>query len=132
MQCPSEDIKDMLVAESSLGLDFSTNLFIGKEPIKPSNCVTIFDTYGFAPDLNLKDQGYEKPIVSLRVRDRDYMTGFNLAQEIKDSLHGRSHETWNGTLYTVIYCSSGPALLDWDDNGNARFVLSINLQRRSV
>jgi len=132
MNASSEDIKDMLVADSSLGLTFATNLFIGKEPIKPTNCVTIFDTYGFAPDLNLISQGYERPIVSLRVRDINYMDGFNLAQEIKDSLHGRSHETWNGTLYTVIYCSSGPALLDWDDNGNARFIINFNLQRRVV
>lgn len=130
MNAASVDIKDMLVADSSLGLEFARNLFIGLEPTRPINTVTIFDTYGFAPDLGLTDVGYERPSVQIRIRNADYHTGFQLAQDIKDSLHGRSQETWSGTLYTVIYCSSGPALLDWDENGNARFIINFNLQRR--
>lgn len=133
MNAPSEDIKDMLEAyeeSSGLGLDYNVNLFIGKEPIQPRNSVTIFDTYGYAPDLGLKDQGYERPSVQIRVRSKSYTAGMELAQNIKTALHGRSHQTWNGTLYTVIYCSSGPALLDWDENGNARFIINFNLQRR--
>jgi hypothetical protein len=129
MNAPSDDIKDMLVA-GGLGLTFATNLFIGKEPSLPRNCVTIFDTYGFPPDLGLKDQGYERPSIQIRVRNISYKNGWALTQNIKDSLHGRSHQTWNGTLYSVIYCSSGPALLDWDENGNARFIINFNLQRR--
>lgn len=138
MNSSSIDLKDMLEAESSLNLicDTSTisdrNLFIGKEPVKPSNCVTIFDTYGTYPDLNFSNQGYEYPSVQIRVRNTDYRNGWDLAQNIVTSLHARSNETWNGAIYTVIYCSGGPALLDWDDNGNARFVISINLQRHAV
>ncbi|KKL64285.1 hypothetical protein LCGC14_2166530, partial [marine sediment metagenome] len=45
-------------------------------------------------------------------------------------LHGKAGETWNATLYTVIYCSSGPALLDWDENNRPRFIINFNLQRR--
>jgi len=131
MNAPSEDIKDILVA-GGLGLTFATNLFIGKEPASPKNCVTIFDTYGRPPDLNLTDQGYERPSINIRVRNTSYMTGWTLANNIKNLLHGKEHETWNGTLYTVIYCSSGPAQLDWDDNNNARFIINFNLQRRSV
>lgn len=130
MNIASNDIKDMLVAESGLGLVFLTNLFIGKEPPKPPNVVTIRDTYGLPPQLNLTDQGYEYPSVQILVRNVDYRVGSNLAQEIKDSLHGRSHETWNGTLYTVIYCTSGPALLEYDENGLVHFSINFNLQRR--
>jgi hypothetical protein len=129
MNAPSDDIKDMLVA-GDLGLTFATNLHIGKEPSSPRNCVTIFDIYGFPPDLGLKDQGYERPSVQIRVRNISYRNGWTLAHDIKNLLHGKEHETWNGTLYTVIYCSSGPALLDWDENGNARFIINFNLQRR--
>lgn len=132
MNVPSEDIKDMLVTDSGLGLSFATNLFIGVEPYSPKNCVTIFDTYGQPPDLGLTNQGYERPAIQIRVRNKSYIDGWALANDIKDLLHGRNHETWNGTLYTVIYCSSGPALLDWDDNNNARFIVNFNLQRRSA
>lgn len=131
MNAPSEDIKDMLEAESSsLGLTFATNLFIGKEPMLPKNCVTIFDTPGFPSYLGLNTVGYEYPSIQIRVRNSGYINGWNLANDIKNLLHGKKQETWNGTLYTVIICSSGPALLDWDDNNNARFIINFNLQRR--
>ena len=130
MQCPAEDIKDMLEDESSLGLTFATDLFVGREPPEPDDSVTIFDTPGFPPALNLNDQGYEYPSVQIRVRSNDYLTGWNLIHAIQVVLHGKAGETWNATLYTVIYCSSGPALLDWDENNRPRFIINFNLQRR--
>ena len=133
MNAPSQDIKDMLEAESSLGLTYATNLFIGKEPVEPAESVTIFDTHGRPPQLTLGGQSesdYYYPAIQIRVRSNDYFTGWNLIHDIMVSLHGRANETWNGTLYTVIACSSGPALLDWDDNGLVRFITNFNLQRR--
>jgi len=134
MNMPSEDIRDMLEAESSLGLIFATNLFIGTEPTKPKETVTIFDTYGRPPQLTLggkeEDSGYYYPSVQIRVRGIEQRTVWELINDIMLSLHGRGQETWNGALYTVIYCSSGPALLDWDDNGLVRFIVNFNLQRR--
>jgi hypothetical protein len=133
MNAPSVDIRDMLEAESSLGLVFGDNLFIGKDPTTPQNMVTIFDTYGRPPQLTLGGQeegNYYYPSIQIRVRSVSYQLGWNLIYDIMTSLHGRAQETWNGTLYTVIYCSSGPALLDWDDNGLVRFIVNFNLQRR--
>jgi len=120
----------MLIAESSLALTFAQDLFIGNEPSSPRNVVTIFDTPSFPPYLGLNDVGYEYPSVQIRVRNQKYMDGMELIEEIKNSLHGRAQETWNDTLYSVIYCASGPALLEWDENGNAVFVINFNLQRR--
>lgn len=131
MNSPADDIKDMLVADTTLGLTFATNLFVGTEPAKPDNCATIFDTPGFAPQLTLtKGENYYYPSIQIRVRNRDYRTGWALIQDIMVSLHGRSQETWNGTLYSVIYCSSGPAQLDWDNNGNCRHICNFNIQCR--
>lgn len=130
MNAPSEDIKDMLEADSSLGLDFSTNLFIGTEPAKIDNCVTIFDEPSIGPQLTFDGKRYEYPIIQVKVRNVDYRTGWALANNIMISLHGRAQETWNGTLYTVIYCSGGPASLGQDDNARAQFIINFNLQRR--
>ena len=136
MNCPSEDLRHFLEglddSSGTLNLTYGVDLFIGKEPATPINCVTIFDTPGFAPALGLITQGYEYPSVQIRVRNKKYITGWNIIEEIKNSLHGLSQETINGTLYSVVYCSSGPALLDWDDNGNARIVCNFNLQRRAL
>ena len=131
MDAPSVDIKDMLVADTSLSLTFATNLFVGKEPGKPDNCVTIYDTPGFPPYLGLGGEvGYEYPSIQIIVRNTKQATAWNLIERIKDSLHGRNHQTWNGTLYMLIACSSGPALLEWDDNNNCKFVINFNIQRR--
>jgi hypothetical protein len=134
MNITSEDIKDMLETDSSLGLVFASNLFIGKEPSMPYNSVTIFDTPGFPDELLLSGSengnSYQYPSIQIRVRNTNYVAGSTLIQNIKGSLHGRANETWNGTLYSLIACSSGPALLDWDDNSNARFIINFNVQRR--
>jgi hypothetical protein len=123
-------LEDSDSSSGGLGLVFATNLFIGKEPAKPINCVTIFDTSGMPPYMGLDTVGYEYPSIQIRVRNSSYVTGWNLIEGIKNSLHGRHQQTWNGTLYSVIYCSSGPALLDWDDNGNVRLIINFNIQRR--
>jgi hypothetical protein len=134
MQACSVDIKDILAADSSLGLIFNTNLFIGKEPATPKNTVTIFDTPGFPDELLLTGSGsgnaYQYPSIQIRVRNTSYTAGWGIIESIKNYLHGRANETWNGALYSVIRCSSGPALLDWDDNSNARFICNFDLQRR--
>lgn len=131
MQATSIDIKDMILDESSLGLTFAKDLFIGKEPSSPNNCVTIFDTPSFPPLTTLgNDVKYEYPSVQIRVRNTEYQAGWNLLNTIKDLLHGRGQETWNGTLYTSIICISTPTLLDWDENNRARFIINVNIQRR--
>ena len=128
----SEDVKDMLESESALGLIFKTNLFIGKEPAVPRDCVTIFDTYSRPPQLTMAGKGevYYYPSIQIRIRNSKYVAGWSLIESIAESLHGRAHETWNDTLYTVIAIANGPMLLDWDDNGLVRFIINFNLQRR--
>jgi len=131
MNSSSEDIKDMLEAESSLGLTFGTNLFIGREPSKPDNCVTIFDTMGRSPQLTLnKEEYYEYPSIQIRVKNNKYDEGWTEINNIMLSLHGRAHETWNETVYSLIQCIGGIAFLDWTENNRSRFVVNFNIQRR--
>ena len=135
MNASSVDIMRMLedYSDSALGLSFGIDLFIGREPTKPDNCVTIFDTPGGPPQLTLDEDNddYYYPSIQIRVRNRDYRAGWALIENIRTVLHGKANETWDTTtLYTVIYCSSGPALLDWDESDRARFIINFNLQRR--
>lgn len=130
MNAASVDIKDMLEAESSLGLNLATNLFIGLEPISPDNCVTIFDTMASSPDLTLDQTSFYKPSIQIRVRNNVYLNGWNLIEAISTSLHARAQETWNGTLYSIISIASGPAMLSWDTNGRVIFIINFNIQRR--
>lgn len=127
----SEDIKDILVAED--GLTFGTDLFIGLEPTSPNNCTTIYDTYGYSPSLNLvNNEVVYRPSIQIRVRNNSYLTGWAVLKGIVDVLHGKSHETWNGSVYELIHCATEPALLDYDENGLPRFVANFNIIRKSA
>jgi len=131
MNPASIDVKDMLENESSLGLIFATNLFVGKEPTTPANCVTVFDTPGGLDDVTLNnDSVYQRPFIQIRVRNLDYDTGWALIDGIRDLLHGKGPETWNGTLYSSIVSTGDPALLDWDNNDRPRFFINFAMQRR--
>jgi hypothetical protein len=129
---PADDIKDMILADSSLDLAFASSLFVNKEPAKPDNTVTIFDTPGFPPYMGFTDVGYEYPSIQIRVRNRSQEDGWNLINEIYLLLHGRAHETWNNAIYESIRASGSIALLDWDDNGRVRFIINFNIQRKQV
>ncbi len=131
MNPTSQDIKDMLEAQSSLDLTFNTNLFMNKEPARPNNAVTIFDTGGLKPQLNFnKNEKYQKPTVQIRVRNNSYQTGWALINDIRDILHGRGHEVWDGTTYELIQCRTEPAFLGQDENNRPWFTANFLIQRR--
>lgn len=130
MNAVTEDIKDMLEAESSLGLALADDLFIGREPDAPNNCVTLFDTSSNKLKTVSNDSNYYYPSIQVLVRNCSYVAAEQLARDIVDKLCARSQETWNATLYTLIQVASGPAFLAWDENNRAKFVINFNIQRR--
>ncbi len=132
MNAVIEDIKDMLEAESSLGLALASNLFLAKETPKPDNAVFLFETPGYPPSLGLTTHGYYYPSFQVMIRDRSFTDGMTLAYAIMESLHGRAHEAWGGIMYELIQCMTEPFLLEWDDNSRAKIVINFNVQRRNV
>lgn len=129
MNVVTRDIKDVLENDSSLGLTFGTNLFIGLEPAMPSTCVTLFDTYG-RNELTLDAQNYEYPAIQVRVRAALYDEAMSLAIQINNFLHGQHQQIINGTYYGLIENVGGPALLDFDNKNRVRVIMNFNLQRR--
>ena len=136
MLMPSEDIKDMLEEDVSLGLTFQTNLFIGREPDIPNSVVTIYDTPGGVPRTTLGGNSqvvYSYPSVQIRVRDANYVTAYNLARGIINSLHTKHHgESYNGALYIMIQSGGEPISLGYTEKGLALFVVNFNLQRKEA
>jgi len=130
MNSVAVDIKDMLEAESGSGFVFGTNLFIGQEPDKPNECTTIFDTPGMPPQLSLSRESYRYESIQVRVRSNTYPGGWEIVNRVMALLHGRAGEEWNDAYYSIIYVSSGPALLDWDNNQRVRFIINFEIQRR--
>lgn len=131
MNAPSEDIKDMLVADTNLSLVFATDLFIGRVPTQPDNCAIIIDTVGGPAEVAYqKGEDYFYSNIQIIVRNNSYKAGYALAKDIMTSLHNRAGETWNGTFYTVIYCTGEPFFQDSDENNRTQFFINFHLQRR--
>lgn len=137
MNVPSDDIQEILTSagdSSEFSFDLGDDLHVGSEPSKPNitRCVTIMDAPGLPPWLGLSGVGYEYPSIQIRVQHIRYIDGYNLANSIKDYLHGRANETRNGSLYTAIICTGNPAFLEKNDSGRFLFVINFNLQRRAA
>ncbi len=131
MNPASLDLVNMLVAESDITLTFAVDIFVGKEPAIPNDCVTVFDTPGKPAGLDLKgNTKYYFPSCQIRVRNTGYTAGWNLINQIKELLHGEHHnEVWGSMKYQKIECVQEPFLLDWDEKGRARFVTTFNIER---
>lgn len=126
----SVDVKDILEADSGLGLEFGANLFVGKEPDKPNECVTLYDTGGKGPRSTFeKSEKYYYHRLQVRVRSTSYLSGMTLAQEVMDVLHGLGHEEWNNTTYELIRAISSPLLIG-RDGGRIIIVVNFDVQRR--
>lgn len=136
MNSSVEDIKDMLVAESSLDLTLGTNLHLYREPPLPDNTVSIFEAPGMPPiellSSNEDTKHYERPAIQIRIRNKDAQIGFQLAYEIFNILQARGHEVWGDYYYSVIYAMGNPTPLDWDASNRMRIVLNFNIQRRLI
>ena len=125
------DIKAMLEYYKSTCDTDLYPIYIGKEPDTPINTITLFETGVFPQDLTFdRTEIYEKPSVQIRVRSTGYLEGWAIISQIKDILHGRAGESWNGAVYTLIRCSSGPALLDYDKAQRVRFIINFYIQRK--
>jgi hypothetical protein len=134
MNATAVDVKQMIEyyynESSSLYTPDLYTISIGKEPAEPINTISIFETIGTHQFTFNRCEVYEYPTIQIRVRSTAYLEGWQMISNIKEILHGRARETWNGTLYTLIRCSGGPALLDYDKNQRVRFIINFNLQRR--
>ena len=127
---PSEDIKDVLDTSSNdLGLAFGTDLFIASLPPEPDNCVCIFDYPGEAQE----QFGHEKPSVQIKVRNRDYQTGYALCRDIKYLLHDEHNNTViNGTRYIRIFCITDIFPLGQDEKNRYLFSINFRTERSGI
>lgn len=131
-----QDIQQFLGAESSLGLTRGVDLFFGRMPDQPSNCVAIMDNPGEAPMLTLTKatSNYYYSSVSVRVRDNSYEGGWAKIFDIVTYLHGLSHvDCPDGSArYGIIRAMNDPQVLYWDKNDRVMFFVNFETQRKPI
>ena len=123
MNPASIDVKDLLVTEG-IGT-FGENLFVGKEPAQPNECITIYDTTAGEQNPKL---AIDEVSIQVRVRSANYMGGYSRANSVKISLEGRSPITLNTTNYIAFWATS-ISFVHYDENDRAIFTINFRITR---
>jgi hypothetical protein len=134
MNALTTDIKTII--EDNTDWVFGTDLFGGREPASPTECVTIFNQPGggrFLFNSTTNPDGskttYEYTGFQLRARSKNYEKAILMLSNLIDILHGIGNQVVNGTKYTVIESLDSPFLLEWDDENRAKVVTNFAVQR---
>jgi len=98
-----------------LGLD----MFIGVMPDSPDDCVALFETGGFKPELATAAL-VEYPTFQVMVRGSEYQSARQRIDTIYKILHGDT------SIFYLIAAQQSPAYLGTDDNG--RYEFSVNFK----
>lgn len=134
MNPASKDIAELLDADTSLGLTSGTDLFHGRMPDQPDDCVAVLDNPGDPPMLTFDKatSNYYYSSVSVRVRSFDYDTGWGIMFNIMTYLHGlgQLNSVDNTSYYGVIKAMNDPQVLYWDKNDRAIFFINFEVQRK--
>ena len=115
MNAASVDIKDLLVIEG-IGV-FGENLFVGKEPSQPNECITLYDTTAGEQNPKL---AIDEVSLQVRVRSATYIDGYSKANSVKVALEGRSSIMLGTTNYIGFWATS-ISFVHYDENDRAIF-----------
>lgn len=124
MNGPAHDTALFLVTSGDVTA-FGTDVFVGREPLSPVECVTCYDTGGGpGPLVDLR-----KPTVQVRVRSASYATGWAKANGIHETLTAPIATT--STDVDALWWSaiSDVAFIGRDDHDRAIFTANYELTR---
>lgn len=101
--------------------DVGGDIFIGKQPPVPDNCITLYEAEGDPPDLAAP---LDRPGMQVIVRHPLYYAGRARCTDVEAKLHGLTEQVFNGTRYLLVKQTGSPIPLGTDKND--RFEWSIN------
>ena len=104
---------------------FGTDIFIGTRPSFPIDCLTLYDTGGFAPQKDTTSD----PTIQAIVRNESYLTGLIKLHEVHDLLKEK-YSFWlkEDEIWVIKMEAQGePGQIGRDDNGNYLFSANYHL-----
>ena len=113
----SRDIRSLIANNS--------DVFLGREPTEPDNCVTIYDIGGPPQNARL---ALNEDYIQVRVRNNSYEAGYERMVEIRKELEGkRENVTLNGNLYIGFWLRSAIMFLMRDEQDRSIFTMEIRV-----
>lgn len=95
----------------------NTDLFAAAQPDDPDDCITVYETGGFKPELAAN---IEYPTFQVLVRGNDYVSARQKVGQIYKSLQG------NTSLFMLIQAMQSPVSLGQDQK--KRWEFSVNFK----
>lgn len=119
MSSPAMKISSILNSDGTLNLSEGTNLFVGREPITPDDCTTIYDTGGGEQSdrLALDDATFQ-----IRMRSKSYETAYTKLNAIKLVLQSLSAVVVDQDLLVGVWANSNIAFIETDEQDRSVFV----------
>lgn len=111
------------IANSSGG---SVNIFVGKYPDSPDNCVALLGELPQKPNIYVAD--FEYPRWQIVVRNTDYTTGEAKMRRIRSLLHDKLGVTTENFVCLYIQAESDIIPIGEDKKGRAEFTLNMSAQ----
>jgi hypothetical protein len=134
------DYDDPLVYQVALILQaagagtFKTDIFVGKEPDSPDDCITLYDTGGIPDDcLDRTSRGAEQPNFQVRVRSNNYLIGHAIMNIVRTTLEKKKNTVTDsgGTVSIDTWLTTLPNNIQRDTKNRA--ILTANFSAiRSV
>lgn len=127
MSIAIDDIADFL-EDNSIGT-VGTDIFVGQQPDSPANCVTVLDTGGQRPDIDLPTK---RPTFQVLVRNTNYANGAAKLLAIRNLLHNKYNATLvgGGNYFYSINAISEGGHIGQDDIGNDEFSMNFEAWTR--
>lgn len=106
-------------------------VFIGKQPISPDRCVTLYEVPGLPSDLGFGVQGvqYEYPHLQIRSRDTTHLAARTTAESIYRDLPKIQAQLLSGTNYQIVRCITTPWIFGEDNAKRPMYVFTIQCDK---
>lgn len=108
------------LAANGLGT-IGQDLFVSFQPPTPDECVSVYDTGGYAPDVEVP---LRDPTFQVLCRAPDYPVAMAKAQAVFDLLHAKSNYQLGSSWVYLSRAEQEPTPLGPDENG--RHEVSVN------
>jgi len=137
MNAASVDIRDILAADSAVGLTDGTDLHLADMPDTPGTpdlCAAVFDAGAWGDRQGLESMDQERPIVQVRVRGRrgGYTEAHALARAIIDAVSRAIGTEVNGARYAGLWLQGDVIHLGRDGKGRDDLSVNFRVWRRAV
>ena len=101
-------------------------------PIEPYNCICLYNTTSMDSTMNLNKESIFKPIITLRVRDRDSYLGEDRIKAIITALNGITNTSVNGQYFISIILYNNYNCLGRDNVNNWIYECEFKIQTHNL